>query len=205
MQPIDFYFDFASPYGYFMSEKIDALAAQHGRSVNWRPILLFAALRALGLPPPFEHPVKLEYITADFARSARFLGVDYSLPPGFPALTQHAARAFYLLNEQAPETAVPFAQSALRGYFRQGSNIADIEVIADMLCAQTSKLGTAQAVCTQLKSNTAKAMLQDAINVAVGQKVFGSPFVFVDGESFFGVDRLPQIAEKLAGHNRRHP
>ena len=85
MQPIDFYFDFASPYGYFMSEKIDVLAAKHGRTVIWRPILLFAALRSLGLPPPLEHPVKLEYFTADFARSAKFLNVDYSLPPAFPA------------------------------------------------------------------------------------------------------------------------
>ena len=118
MQPIDFYFDFASPYGYFMSEKIDALAVQHGRTVTWRPILLFAALRSLGLPAPFEHPVKLEYITADFARSAKYLNVDYRLPPAFPALTQHAARAFYLLEGKAPDAAVPFAQAVLRGYFR---------------------------------------------------------------------------------------
>ena len=76
MPPSDFYFDFASPYGYFMSEKIDVLVAKHGRKVIWRPILLFAALRALGLPPPLEHPVKLEYMTADFARSATFLNID---------------------------------------------------------------------------------------------------------------------------------
>jgi 2-hydroxychromene-2-carboxylate isomerase len=198
VKPIDFYFDFASPYGYFMSEKIDALAAQHGRSVNWRPILLFAALRALDLPAPFSHPVKLEYITADFARSARFLGVGFSMPPGFPAMTQHAARAFYLLNEQAGKAAVPFAQSVLRGYFQQGRNIADIEVIAQMLCAQTGKLGDVPAVCARLKSDAAKALLQDAINDAVRHKVFGSPFVLIDGEPFFGVDRLPQIADKLA-------
>lgn len=198
MQSLDFYFDFASPYGYFMSQKIEALAAQHGRRVTWQPILLFAALRALGLPPPFEHPVKLEYITADFARSARFLDVDYKLPTAFPALTQHAARAFYVLNAQAPEAAVSFAQAVLRGYFQQGQNIADINVIADLVLGQTGKLGDADAVCTQLKSDAAKAMLQDAINAAVARKVFGSPFVIVDGEGFFGVDRLPQIAEKLA-------
>lgn len=197
MPPIDFYFDFASPYGYFMSEKINTLAAAHGRSVTWRPILLFAALRTLGLPPPFEHPVKLEYVTADFARSARFFDVEYSLPPAFPALTQHAARAFYLLNEQAPETAVPFAQAVLRSYFRHGHNIADIEVIADIVCSLTSMLGTLDAVRTQLKSEAAKAILQDAIHAAVASKVFGSPFVVVDGEAFFGVDRLPQIAAKL--------
>ena len=198
MQPIDFYFDFASPYGYFMSEKIDALAARHGRTVTWRPILLFAALRSLGLPAPFEHPVKLEYITADFARSAKFLNVDYRLPPAFPALTQHAARAFYLLNGKATVSAVPFAQAVLRGYFRDGRDISNIDVIAEMVGNQTPSLGSVANIRDKLKTDEAKAMLQGAINEAVGNKVFGSPFVVIDGEPFFGVDRLPQIAQKLA-------
>ena len=198
MQVIDFYFDFASPYGYFMSEKIDALAAQHGRTVNWRPILLFAALRSLGLPPPFEHPIKLEYITADFARSADFLEVDYRLPPAFPALTQHAARAFYLLASKAPDAAVPFAQAVLRAYFRQGLDIGSIDVIAQMVGEQTASLGLIADVRDLLRTDEVKAMLQCAINEAVENKVFGSPFVVIDGEPFFGVDRLPQIAHKLA-------
>lgn len=198
MQPIDFYFDFASPYGYFMSEKIDALAAEHGRTVTWRPILLFAALRSLGLPPPFEHPVKLEYITADFARSAKFLNVNYSLPPAFPALTQHAARAFYMVNALAPAVAVPFAQAVLRGYFRDGQDIGNIDVIAQMVCRHTGALGAVDDVQAHLKSAEAKTRLQEAITMAVDQSVFGSPFVILDGESFFGVDRLPQIAQKLA-------
>ena len=207
MPPIDFYFDFASPYGYFMSEKIDALAAEHGRSVTWRPILLFAALRGLGLPPPFEHPVKLDYVTSDFARSARFLQVDYCLPAAFPALTQHAARAFYLLNRDAPVVAVPFARAVLRAYFRDAQDIASIDVIAQIVCAQTHALGGATAVRDALQSADARALLQGAIAAAVENKVFGSPFVVVDEESFFGVDRLPQIAAKLSAsagtHNSR--
>ena len=199
MQPIDFYFDFASPYGYFMSEKIDALATKHGRKVIWRPILLFAALRALGLPPPLEHPVKLEYMTADFARSATFLNIDYSLPPGFPALTQHAARAFYLLHSKAPDAAIPFAQAVLRGYFRDRRDISNIDVIVQMVGEQTAILGSSADVRDLLKSDEAKAMLQAAVTDAVEKKVFGSPFVVMDGEGFFGVDRLPQLAARLAG------
>jgi 2-hydroxychromene-2-carboxylate isomerase len=199
MHTIDFYFDFASPYGYFMSEKIDALAKEHGCSVTWRPILLFAALRALGLPPPLEHPVKLAYVTADFARSARFLNVEYRLPPSFPALTQHAARAFYLLNRQATKDAVAFAQAVLRTHFRDGQAISRIDVVAQMVCNQTAALGDTAAVRDALQGTDAKTLLQDAITAAVEHKVFGSPFVVVDGEAFFGVDRLPQIAAKLAG------
>ena len=199
MQPIDFYFDFASPYGYFTSEKIDALATKHGRKVIWRPILLFAALRALGLPPPLEHPVKLEYMTADFVRSATFLNIDYSLPPGFPALTQHAARAFYLLHSKAPDAAIPFAQAVLRGYFRDRRDISNIDVIVQMVGEQTAILGSSADVRDLLKSDEAKAMLQAAVTDAVEKKVFGSPFVVMDGEGFFGVDRLPQLAARLAG------
>ena len=46
--PIDFYFDFSSPYGYLASEKVEALAAKHGRSVNWCPILLGVVFKVTG-------------------------------------------------------------------------------------------------------------------------------------------------------------
>lgn len=203
MPPIDFYFDFASPYGYFMSEKINALAKRHGRSVTWRPILLFAVLRSLGLPPPFEHPVKLEYITADFERSAKFLELDYSMPAAFPALTQHAARAFYLLNESVPGAAIPFAQAVMRSYFRDARDISSMEVIAQLVHDQTDSLGTPDAIGEQLKSDAAKALLSSAVAAAVKKKVFGSPFVVIDTEAFFGVDRLPQIAKKLATYGTK--
>ena len=198
MQPLDFYFDFASPYGYFMSEKIDGLAAAHGRTVTWRPVLLFAILRALGLPPPLGHPAKLAYMTADFARSARHLGVDYRLPRAFPALTQHAARAFYVLDDKAPAVSIPFAQTVLRGYFCNGQDISDLDVVVRMVCSHTDALGSASAVRDLVQGDAAKSLLQNAIAVAVDRKVFGSPFVFVEDEPFFGVDRLPQIAARLA-------
>lgn len=201
-QAIDFYFDFSSPYGYFMAEKITLLAEQHGRTVTWRPILLFALLRAQGLPPPFEHPVKLDYIVADFERTARFLDIDYHLPKSFPVLTQHAARAFYLLNQIAPTRAVAFAHAVMHSYWREARDISDIDLIAQMVCDASDRLGQVEAVREQLRSDTAKTLLQDAIAEAVGNKVFGSPFVIIDGEPFFGVDRLPQIAARLARRSK---
>ena len=46
--PIEFYFDFSSPYGYLASTRIDAIAARHGRAVNWHPILLGAVFKVTG-------------------------------------------------------------------------------------------------------------------------------------------------------------
>ena len=55
--PIEFYFDFSSPFGYLASEKIDALAARHGRTVLWRPFLLGATFKTTGLGPLVSVPM----------------------------------------------------------------------------------------------------------------------------------------------------
>ena len=52
--PIDFYFDFSSPYGYLGSEKIEALAAKHGRAVEWHQVLLGVVFRQTGAVPLTE-------------------------------------------------------------------------------------------------------------------------------------------------------
>ena len=49
--PIEFYFDFSSPYGYLASERIDAVAARHGRDVAWRPWLMGVANEGHGIRP----------------------------------------------------------------------------------------------------------------------------------------------------------
>ena len=72
MKPIDFYFDFSSPYGYFASQKIEALAEKHGRTVDWHPMLLGVVFKQTGAAPLTEIPVKGPYSKRDFARSARF-------------------------------------------------------------------------------------------------------------------------------------
>src|SRR5512141_2598053 len=91
--PLEFYFDFSSPYGYLASQKIEALAAKHGRGVDWRPMLLGVASRQPGAAPRTEIPLKGDYSRRDFARSARFHGLaEFRMPSRFPIPTQAAAR-----------------------------------------------------------------------------------------------------------------
>ena len=172
---IDFWFDFASPYGYFMSEKIESLATQHGRCVRWRPVLLFAVLRSLELPAPLGNVVKRDYMQLDFERSARFLEVPYRLPDGFPAATQHAARAFYLLDRDVPEAAVPFAHRAMRGYFRESAALGDPLQVARWVAEAAPEMGNAEAVARLIAGDAPKALLAAAVEEAVRARVFGSP------------------------------
>lgn len=115
--PLEFYFDFSSPYGYLASERIDALAARFGRKVRWRPILLGVLLRETGGTPPTQVPAKRSYFLCDFARSARFMDIPYAQPQPFPVATQHAARAYYWLLEQDHALARRFAHAVFRAYF----------------------------------------------------------------------------------------
>ncbi|MDB5818483.1 MAG: 2-hydroxychromene-2-carboxylate isomerase [Rhizobacter sp.] len=201
---IDFWFDFGSPYGYFASESIDALAARHGRSVRWRPILLFAVLRGLGLPNPFETPAKLAYSRLDFARSARFLGLPYRLPTGFPIATQLAARAFYLIDQRDPRAAVTYARTVFRDYFAHDRPIGKLEHISALAARAGLADGDPLVAAELLKSDPAKALLAKAVDEAVVAQAFGSPFIVVDGEPFFGVDRLPQIEAALSATSPTH-
>src|SRR5207253_1318179 len=76
--PIDFYFDLISPYGYFASTQVEALAARYGRAVDWKPVLLgVTVMKVMGLPPLMQTPLKKDYLAKDKPRMAQLLGVQF--------------------------------------------------------------------------------------------------------------------------------
>lgn len=187
---LEFYFDFSSPYGYLASEKIDVLAQRFGRQVKWRPILLGVVFRETGAVPLTEAPLKGEYSLRDFARSARYLGVPYTHPARFPLATQHAARTYYWLHEKDCAMARAFAHTTFRSLYIDGCDISDLSVVLDLACRQGADYN---ALSEALAGPSVKERLKGECEAAIRKGVFGSPYIIVDGEPFFGVDRLPQI------------
>jgi len=194
MIPIDFYFDFSSPYGYLGAEKIDDIAARHGRVVAWHPILLGVVFRATGGAPLTEIPIKGDYSKHDFARSARFLGVPFKFPSRFPLATHNAARAFLWLTDRDNTLAKNFARAVYRAYFAEDTDIAN----TDNLLGIADSMGVDRPSLQQAMADPAvKERLRAENDAALARGVFGSPFFFVDGEPFWGSDRLPQIERWL--------
>ena len=193
--PIEFYFDFSSPFGYLASEKIDALAARHGRTVLWRPFLLGATFKTTGLGPLVSVPMKGEYSRHDFLRSARLFDVPFKLPSNFPVGTVSAARAFYWLDNQDPARAKELAHALYRAYFTDNVDISSVENVV----AVAAKCGLyAAAVATGINDATVKDRTKAEVEKALAKGVFGSPFTIIDGEPFWGSDRLEQIDRWLA-------
>jgi len=191
---IDFYFDFSSPYSYIASEWIEALAARHGRTVNWRAILLGATFQAAELKPPVAYPLKREYSLHDFERSARFAGVPLKNPEKFPIPTQNAARVFWWLHDKRDATASHWARHCLRAYFARGVDLSDPDRLKELAAEFGLDPQQAEAVWNDPEW---KARLKSANEAAIAAGVFGAPFFMIDNEPFWGNDRRAQIERWL--------
>lgn len=194
--PIEFWFDFSSPYSYITNEWIDALAARHGRTVRRHAILLGVTFAAAELRSPVSYPIKREYALRDFARSARFERVPYLQPEVFPIPTQNAARVFWWLHDTAGEAAAAgWARAAFRAFFTRGVALHD----GTALKALAAQAGLDAAAAEAAWNDPAwKDRLKEVNAAAVAAGVFGAPFIMVDGEPFWGNDRKPQIERWLA-------
>ena len=206
--PIEFYFDFSSPYGYFASEKIDDMGARHGRAVNWHPVLLGVVFKQTGAIPLTQIPVKGNYSLRDFARTARHMGVPFNMPPTFPIPSQAPARVMLWIagdrgtaggppqDEATPRAlaAKAFARTAYRAYFVDGVDISKPEAAADI----AGQLGhDRNAALAAIDDPVWKNALKTEVEQAIAAGVFGSPFIVVDGEPFWGADRLSMAEEWL--------
>ena len=194
-QAIDFYFDFSSPYGYFAASHIDALAARHGRQVNWRPVLLGVVFKQTGQQPLAHIPLKGEYAMRDLPRSARWFDVPFKTPSRFPIAGTSASRAYYWTQDRDSAAARQLALALYRAYFVEDRDISAPEVTADVAAG----LGMPRAdVLAALNDPAVKERLKREVDAAIARGVFGSPYVIVDGEPFWGSDRLDQVERWLA-------
>ena len=192
---LDFYFDFSSPYGYLASHKVDALAAKHGREVAWRPYLLGAVMKVTGQQPLPAIPLKGDYAKRDFLRSARFHGVPYRHPTSFPIASVAPTRAFYWLNARDPKRARELARALYAAYFLEDIDTSN----ADNVIAVAARLGlAADDVRAGINDQAVKELTKGEVDKAIALGAFGSPYIVIDGEPFWGVDRFDQIDRWLA-------
>lgn len=199
--PIEFWFDFSSPYGYLAAQKIEALAARHGRSVDWRPMLLGVAFKVAGTAPLVEVPLKGDYSKRDFERSARFHGIaDFRLPAKFPIPTQAPARIFLWARSRDPGSAARVAKALFRAYWVDGRDISSPDVAA----AVAGEAGLDAAAARAVVDDPAwKDALKREVETGISRGVFGSPFVFVDGEPFWASTASTRSTGSWAPRRRR--
>ena len=189
--PIEFYFDFSSPYGYLASQRIKEVVEDYERDILWKPFLLGAVFKTTGAQPLLDIPMKGEYAHHDLARSARRYDISYVLPEPFPFMSVAACRATYWLNESDPDAARKLMAALYDTAFGEGQSIAlpaEVAAVAEQLGHDSDELLAA------VQEPRIKDLLRQEVEAAIAKGVFGSPYIIVDNQPFWGFDRLDDIA-----------
>lgn len=192
--PIEFYFDFSSPYGYLTAQVIEDFGTRHGREIVWKPFLLGALFQVTGQQPLLDIPVKGDYARKDLERTARSLGVPFVLPDSFPFLSVAAARAFYWRSDQDPAAGKALAKAFFDAAFGEGRDISNLDVLLDVAVGEGVDR---EELSAALKDQGVKDRLRREVDRAIEKGVFGSPLLLVDGEAFWGHDKLPEVGRWL--------
>ena len=186
---LEFYFDFSSPYGYLAGTRVDAVAARHGIAAEWRPFLLGAVFKLTNTVPLTSQLMKGDYMLRDVPRAARRYGVPFMMPKQFPFGTVTACRAFYHVAQTDKPGAVRLAKALFHAAFGEGRDICPIEAVV----AVAADAGfDPEAIFAGMQTPEVKSLLKQEVDEAIGRQVFGSPFLFADGEPFWGNDRLEE-------------
>ena len=153
------------------------------------------AMKVTGSSPVVNRPMLGEYSRRDMERSARRLRLPFSFPEPFPIPTVAACRAVYWMERVDSGEAKPLAKALYRAYFADGRNISEVDVVANV----AAEAGTDRdALLAGIQEPAIKDRLKEVTNDAVERGIFGSPFFLVDGEPFWGHDRMDEVDRWLA-------
>ncbi len=194
---IEVFYDVSSPWTYLCFVNVQTLAKEEGAEILWRPFLVGGVFNTVN-PTMYrmrENPVPArdEWMKKDMQAWARLAGVKIVFPPKvFPVNPVKALRALLWAKEQGRE--VPLALAFFELYWSEDKDISQDDVVAEAASragldpARLAQAITEPGVKEQLKKNTDELIARGG---------FGSPTLFVNGEMFFGNDRLPLVREAL--------
>jgi 2-hydroxychromene-2-carboxylate isomerase len=194
MTRIKVYFDFVSPYSYLALTQLAAFGARHG--VAWEPMPVFyaALLDAHHLVGPAESRVKRHYTLNDILRAAALLGVPLVGPPTHPFRSLEALRVATLFGDDPRALDLDVALSS--ACWAEGRDLTDWEVLTGVV----DRAGfDARDLEARASAPAVKAALRDRTTAAIEAGVFGVPTFDLDGERFWGHDRMEHLAARLDG------
>ena len=190
---LEFYFDFGSPTTYLAHKRLQQLTAQYDLSVDYIPVLLGGIFKATGNTTPAALPAKGMYMMgADLPRFARRYDVPLNPNPFFPINTLNLMRA--AIAAQRLDCFESYVDAVFDAVWVAGLNMGEADVVGQVLADNDLD---AAALLSLSQDPEVKAQLISNTEAAVERGAFGAPTMFMDGEMFFGQDRLDFVEEAL--------
>lgn len=189
---VEFFFDVGSPASYLAWTQLESIAQRTNAKIIWRPMLLGAVFQATGNASPAAVPAKGAYMLKDLQHFSNIYGVPFNFNPFFPLNTMHLMRgATAYLEEPEFQTYLAAIFNAL---WSEQLNMESPEVVAEVLTKAGIDVTDFMA---RISETEVKERLKATTEEAVARGVFGAPSFFVNGEMFFGQDRLSFVETAL--------
>ena len=195
---VDYYVSLNSPWTYLASERFEAIAQKHGADITIWPVdfgKVFAA--SGGFPLPKRSPQRQAYRLVELKRWRDHLDVPLNLEPKFfPADEVPAAGCVIALREQGRMAdAIKLAHAVLNALWTEEKDTGDPATLKGIIAGCGLD---ADAVMRAGEAPETAAKREAYTRHAIEQSVFGAPFFVIDGERFWGQDRLDFVDRKLA-------
>jgi 2-hydroxychromene-2-carboxylate isomerase len=193
---VEYYFSVASPWAYLGGARFMDIASRHGASVKTYPMELARIFAASGGTPFGERaPQRQHYRQLELARWSRRLDIPITLLPRYYPVDRRPASCLLIAAREAGMPVLDLSQRVLRAIWLEEKNIADWTTLAG-LCADAGLDG--KALVDTARSPALARQYDADTDQAIARNVFGSPSYIVDGELFWGQDRLDFVEERLA-------
>jgi 2-hydroxychromene-2-carboxylate isomerase len=192
---VDYYFSFQSPWAYIGYQRFREVVSTYGLNVNYRPVLLVDLFAETGgLPLPKRHPVRQRYRMAELQRWRDRRGLKFHLQPANWPFNARLADGVVIAAIEAGRDPDPFLLRAFAAVWEDQLNLADPATLVKM--ADDSGLPGKQLV-ERSGSDEIGAAYEQNRRDALAADVFGSPSHVLDGEVFWGQDRIELLADAL--------
>jgi 2-hydroxychromene-2-carboxylate isomerase len=188
---VQFYFDPISPFAWLACRQLPRLQAA-GLTIDCRPVLFAGLLNAHGQKGPAEVPAKRIYTFHDVVRQASQLGLPFQGPPTHPFNPLRALRMCCAVEDNAARLGL--AQALMVACWEQGQDLSEVSVLAKI--ADQCGLGQRQLLLASEQPQV-KAALQAQTDGAIRDGIFGVPTLVLNGELFWGCDRIDTILWRL--------
>ncbi|MGI3132036.1 2-hydroxychromene-2-carboxylate isomerase [Halopseudomonas pachastrellae] len=191
---IEFYFDVGSPASYLAWRQLPVIAERTGATLVLKPMLLGGVFMATGNSSPATVPAKGAYSRIDMQRFANRYGVTLNQNPFFPINTLQLMRGITAYQGSAEFDRLLTA--IFEAMWVRELNMGEPQVVGQVLV----EAGFDPAeVMAKASDPAVKEQLKQATEEAIGRGVFGAPTCFVEGEMFFGQDRLDWVEAAARG------
>lgn len=194
MSVLDYYFTVMSPWTYLAGLRLERMAARHGVLVNYKPLSMGAVFKETGgLPLKDRHPARQEYRLQDLPRSARHAGLPITLHPAHFPVNERPASVAIVAAQMAEYAVGPLTHAFLRAVWAEERDISDPQTVSAIL-DENQILESVLEPHLEAANATYEQNARDAVEAGV----FGSPFYIIEGERFWGQDRLDMLEAHLA-------